>query len=94
MDEENLDILVNPGVIPVLELNDMAGSGWDNLIRTDGQISKKKEKIIPECQNWYCRAKPTLSDYVTKLGYVFDKNFLCFAGFALVCIISNVIMNI
>ena len=79
-------MLINPGVIP--ELNDLPG--WENLIRTDGQISKKREKI-PKCQNWYCRVQPTLSDYVTKLGYVFDKKFLCFA---LVCIIGTVIMNI
>jgi len=89
LDEENSEMLINPGVIPVLELNDLAG--WENLLGTDGQISKKREKIIPKCQNWYCRAQPTLSDYVTKLGYVFDKKFLCFA---LVCIIGNVIMNI
>ena len=88
LDEENSEMLINPGLIP--ELKDLAG--WENIFGTDGQISKKREKIIPKCQNWYCRAQPTLSDYVTKLGYVFDKKFLCFA---LVCIIgTHVIMNI
>jgi len=86
---ENLPLLTNE---VLKDLEQIPGLDINDVLLTDGGISKKQKKIMPRCEKWCCKAKPILSDYFTNFSYFFDKKFLYFALAA--CVFSIMIMKI
>merc|ERR1712166_197395 len=62
----------------------------ENILAIDGPISLKNSAFYPKCL--FCKARPILSDYATKLSFTFDRKFVL--SVFIFCFVGIVIMNV